>query len=56
MKIAIEDIQIKRHINPRFELDGDYIEELRATDHCPAVTVTREMTLVDGFHRLSDLL
>ncbi len=51
MKIPITDIQVKRHINPRFELDSDYIEELKNTDHWPAVIVTKEMMLVDGFHR-----
>ena len=51
MKIPLADIQLKRHINPRFELDSDYVDELTATDHWPAVIVTKEMMLVDGFHR-----
>ena len=51
MRIPLTDIQVKRRINPRFELDSDYVDELMATDHWPAVIVTREMMLVDGFHR-----
>ena len=31
MKIPLSDIQVKRHINPRFELDWDYVEELKKT-------------------------
>ena len=27
-KIPIVDIKVKRHINPRFELDSDYVDEL----------------------------
>jgi hypothetical protein len=34
------------------ELDSDYIDELAGTDNLPPVTVTRDMVLVDGFHRL----
>jgi len=52
MKARIKDITVRRDINPRFELDQDYIEELKATDHWPAVVVNREMILIDGFHRL----
>ena len=40
------------NINPRMELDSDYIDELAGTDNLPPVTVTRDMVLVDGFHRL----
>ncbi len=52
MKIPVTDIKVKRRINPRFELDSDYIDELVHTDHWPAVIVTRKMILADGFHRL----
>ena len=52
MKIQLTDIKAKRRINPRFELDSDYVDELMATDDWPAVTVTREMILVDGFNRV----
>ncbi len=52
MKARIKDITVRREINPRFELDPDYIEELKATDHWPALIVNREMILIDGFHRL----
>jgi len=52
MKARIKDITVRREINPRFELDSDYIEELKATDHWPAMVVNREMILIDGFHRL----
>ena len=52
MKVTLTDIQVKRHINPRFELDSDYIDELMNSDHWPALIVTREMILIDGFHRL----
>jgi hypothetical protein len=34
------------------ELDSDYIDELAGTDNLPPVTVTKDMVLVDGFHRL----
>lgn len=52
MRVRIEEIVVKREINPRFELDPDYIEELQATDHWPALVVNRERVLIDGFHRL----
>ena len=52
MRIPITDIKVKRRINPRFEIDSDYVDELMAVDHWPAVIVTKEMTLIDGFHRL----
>ena len=52
MKIPVTDIKVKRRINPRFEIDSDYVDELMAVDHWPAVIVTKEMTLIDGFHRL----
>ena len=52
MKVTLTDIQVKRHINPRFELDSDYIDELMNSDHWPALIVTGEMILIDGFHRL----
>ena len=51
MKIPVTDIKVKRRINPRFEIDSDYVDELMAVDHWPAVIVTREKMLVDGFHR-----
>ncbi len=51
MKVTLTDIQVNRHINPRFELDSDYIDELMNSDHWPALIVTREMILIDGFHR-----
>lgn len=52
MKVRIKEIIVRREINPRLELDPDYIEELKATDHWPALVVNREMLLIDGFHRL----
>ena len=53
MKVPVTDIKVKRRINPRFEVDSDYVAELMATDDWPAVIVTREMTLIDGFHRVA---
>lgn len=52
MRVRIRDIIVRREINPRFELDPDYIEELKATDHWPVLVVNRDMILIDGFHRL----
>ena len=52
MKIPVTDIKVKRRINPRFEIDSDYVDELLAVDQWPAVIVTREMILIDGFHRI----
>ena len=51
MKVPISDIKVKRYINPRFQLDSDYVAELMATDDWPAVIVTHDRILVDGFHR-----
>ena len=52
MKVNIKDIIVNREINPRFELDTDYIEELKNNNHWPALIVNRGMVLIDGFHRL----
>ena len=51
-KVLIKNIILKREINPRFELDSDYIEELKNSNHWPAVVVNKEMVLIDGFQRL----
>ena len=51
MRIPIADITMKRSINPRFEIDSDYVDELMNTDNWPAVIVTMKKMLVDGFHR-----
>jgi len=52
VKVLIKHIIVKREINPRFELDSDYIEELANSNHWPAVIVNKKMVLIDGFHRL----
>ena len=53
MRISLTDIKEKRHINPRFEVDSDYVDELMATDDWPAVIVTQDMLLVDCFNRVA---
>lgn len=53
MRVRIKEIVVRREINPRFELDPDYIEELQGQGtHWPALVVNRELILIDGFHRL----
>ena len=45
MKVTVNYIILKREINPRFELDSDYIEELKNSNQDLDFRIFREMCL-----------
>lgn len=53
-KIKISDVIIEKELYPRTELDQENVNQYRdAIDKLPPIVVSKDMILIDGYHRLT---
>lgn len=52
-KIAIDQVKFNKEWYPRFEADNATVNQYReCVDHLPPILVTKDLILIDGYHRL----
>jgi len=53
LKVPIDEIKFDRDLYPRFQADNETVNQYRlAIDSLPPLLVTKDLVLVDGYHRL----